>query len=391
MHTRRSPGPLTAVGLMSGTSLDGIDAALLVTDGERVIEHGAAATMAYPPEFRARLRRLLGRSPGAVDAATIEELTDRHRDAVTALLRTAGLPRDAIDVVGFHGQTVLHDPRQRRTLQVGDGQRLASALELPVVADFRTADVAAGGEGAPLAPLYHLALALALDRPLAVLNLGGVGNVTWIGVGRDPNVLAFDTGPGNALLDDWMAQTTGAPFDANGALAAQGCVDANRLTDWLTHPYFAKTPPKSLDRNDFASVLASLNEVAAADGAATLAAFTAAAVKLAISFLPALPRRWLVCGGGRHNPTLMRLIEEAVAAPVAAVEGVGWRGDYLEAEAFAFLAVRSLRGLPLSLPTTTGVPQPQSGGRLFRPHGAIHHAGDAHGESVIGSPSTRAR
>lgn len=362
-----SPRPLTAIGLMSGTSLDGIDAALLVTDGERILERGAAATIPYPPEFRTRLRRLLGRSPTVADRPVITELTDRHREAVSALLQTAGMPPEAIDVVGFHGQTVLHEPRRRLTIQVGDGQRLADALGLPVVAEFRAADVTAGGEGAPLAPLYHLAKAHDLERPLVVLNVGGVANVTWIGAGREPEVLAFDTGPGNALLDDWLLRSTGQPFDANGAVAARGRIDTDRLAAWLEHPYFAVQPPKSLDRDDFASVLRSLEGVGTDDGAATLSAFTAHAVALALSFFAAPPHRWLVCGGGRHNPTLMRMIADRVVAPVVPVETVGWRGDYLEAEAFAFLAVRSLRGLPLSLPTTTGVARPQPGGRLFRP------------------------
>jgi Predicted molecular chaperone distantly related to HSP70-fold metalloproteases len=357
----------TAIGLMSGTSLDGIDAAILTTDGERIADRGAATTIPYPPAFRARLRRLLGRAPDDGDTPVIEELTDRHAEAVTTLLQTAGLSATAIDVVGCHGQTVLHLPREQRTIQLGDAQRLADRLGLPVVADFRAADVAAGGEGAPLAPLYHLALARDLERPLAVLNVGGVANVTWIGPGADPNVLAFDTGPGNALLDDWLLRTTGQPFDAGGALAARGRIDAVRLASWLLHPYFRHSPPKSLDRDDFATVVQSLDGADPAGGAATLSAFTAHSVARAMAFFPAPAQRWLVCGGGRHNPTLMRMIADAVTAPVVAVESVGWRGDYLEAEAFAFLAVRSLRGLPLSLPTTTGVAKPQTGGRWFHP------------------------
>lgn len=360
----------TAVGLMSGTSLDGIDAAIVVTDGERIARLGEAATTPYPADVRARLRRLLGRPPAASDAAVIDDLTDWHRDAVRDLLRASGLPPAAIDVVGFHGQTVLHEPQLRRTIQLGDGQRLADALGLPVVADFRAADVAAGGEGAPLAPLYHLALALPLERPLAVLNIGGVANVTWIGTGADPEVLAFDTGPGNALIDDWLMRTTGRPYDAEGALAAQGRIDTDRLASWLAHRYFKRQPPKSLDRDAFAGLLQSIDGSEPATGAATLSAFTAQALSLATPFFPAPARRWLVCGGGRHNPTLMRMIAECVAAPVDAVESVGWRGDFLEAEAFGFLAVRSLRGLPLSLPTTTGVVRPQPGGRQHHPRAA---------------------
>lgn len=369
--------PLTAVGLMSGTSLDGIDAAIVVTDGERIERLGAAATTAYPADFRARLRPLLGRRPSVADEAVIDELTERHRDAILSLLQASGTPASAIDVIGFHGQTVLHEPQHHRTIQLGNAQRLANALGRPVVADFRAADVAAGGEGAPLAPLYHLALAQPLERPLAVLNIGGVANVTWIGPGANPEVLAFDTGPGNALIDDWVARTTGRAYDADGALAAQGRIDADKLASWLSHPFFTRQPPKSLDRDAFTGMLQSLDGADAAAGAATLSGFTAGALALAKRFFPAPARCWLVCGGGRHNPTLMRMIAESVGAPVQPVENVGWRGDFLEAEAFGFLAVRSLRDLPLSLPTTTGVAQPQPGGRLFRPRALTTTGADA--------------
>lgn len=292
--------PLTAIGLMSGTSLDGIDAAILVSDGVRILDRGAAATIPYPPAFRERLRRLLGRLPDGDAAPVIDEMTDLHRAAVTALLDSAGIAASAIDVVGFHGQTVLHQPRARQTIQIGDGQRLADALGVAVIAEFRAADVAAGGEGAPLAPLYHLALARDLNRPLAVLNVGGVANVTWIGTrigpgisaGDVPEVLAFDTGPGNALLDDWILRTTCAPYDADGELAGRGRIDAQRLRVWLEHPYFARRPPKSLDRDDFAAVLQSLHGIDAAAGAATLSAFTAQSLRAAMAFFP------LRCGNG---------------------------------------------------------------------------------------------
>jgi anhydro-N-acetylmuramic acid kinase len=359
---------LAAIGLMSGTSLDGIDAAMLTTDGERVFEHGPAATYPYPEEFRERLRALLGREPDPGWRPVIEELTDRHADAVARLLDSAGVPASAIDVVGFHGQTVWHRPRHRRTLQIGDGARLAAAAGIGVVADFRTADMAAGGEGAPLAPLYHAALAGALQKPIAVLNIGGVANLTWIGESEgEPNVLAFDTGPGNALLDDWVLARTSRACDEDGRLAAAGRVDAGRVTGWLAHDFFRRLPPKSLDRDVFRFALDAIAGFSPADGAATLAAFSARAVASASPLLPAEPRRWLVCGGGRRNPVLMDMIRTAVGAPVEPVEAIGWRGDFLEAEAFAFLAVRSLRGLPLTLPTTTSAPRPLTGGRLHGP------------------------
>jgi anhydro-N-acetylmuramic acid kinase len=352
---------------MSGTSLDGIDAALLITDGERVFEHGPAATFAYPQEFRQRLRALLGREPDPSWRPVIEELTDRHAEAVAKLLAKAGLRASAIDLVGFHGQTIYHWPERRRTLQIGDGERLAAATGITVVDDFRSADVAVGGQGAPLVPLYHAALAGPLQRPVAVLNIGGVANLTWIGpVEMEPNLLAFDTGPGNALIDDWMSAKTGSAFDEAGRLAACGRADDERIRTWLRHDFFRRLPPKSLDRDDFRHALDAIEGMSAADGAATLAAFTGRAVASALQLLPAPPVRWIVSGGGRYNPVLLETIHAGVGAPVDAVEAVGWRGDFLEAEAFAYLAVRSLRGLPLTLPTTTGAPRPLTGGRLHR-------------------------
>jgi anhydro-N-acetylmuramic acid kinase len=348
---------LTALGLMSGTSLDGIDAALIRTDGERVDEFGPVLTIPYAEDFRRRLRAVLGKEGGSEAIET--ELTLLHAEAVRRLLAENQLP--VPDVIGFHGHTVLHRPAEGLTRQIGDGALLAGETGVPVVNDFRSADVAAGGEGAPFAPLFHAALAGDLEKPLAVLNVGGVANVTWIG--SDGAILAFDTGPGNALIDDWVLATTGRRFDDNGVLAATGTVDGAVLASLLDHRYFLKPPPKSLDRGDFNG--AAVEGLSPADGAATLTAFTAAAV--VTDFLPEKPRRWLVCGGGRHNRTLMAMLQDAVGAPVEPVEAVGWRGDSLEAQAFAFLAVRSLRGLPLSLPTTTGVREPVSGGVLTRP------------------------
>lgn len=385
LQAKAAREPLTAVGLMSGTSLDGVDAALLSTDGERITGFGPALTLPYSPEFRSALRACLGQKPQPSWQATITALTERHAEAVATLLARAGLA--AVDVIGFHGQTVWHDPEHRETIQIGEAQHLADRLQVAVVADFRTADVHAGGQGAPLVPLYHQALAREIEKPLAVVNLGGVANITWIGPGIGPGIgpridpkiglgigpaeelLAFDTGPGNALIDDWVRAATGAAFDADGRLARAGHADRARLDRWLEHPYFRRRPPKSLDRNAFAGLLDELHGLTAADGAATLAAFTAVAIGRATAFLPLPPRRWLLGGGGRHNGVLAALIAQAVAAPVAPVEAVGWRGDALEAEAFAFLAVRTLRGLPLSLPTTTGVPAPQPGGRLWLPGG----------------------
>jgi anhydro-N-acetylmuramic acid kinase len=344
---------------MSGTSLDGIDAALVETDGEAQVAPGPSLTVPYPAAFREQLRSVLG-GTGAV-AAVEAELTRLHAAAVGQFRERH--PRAGFDLVGFHGHTVLHRPVERRTWQIGDGALLARLLGVDVVADFRSADVAAGGEGAPLAPLYHAALAAPLEKPLAVLNLGGVANVTWIGDGDA--ILAFDTGPGNALIDDWAELHTGRAADIDGALARTGQADAAHVEHFLEHPFFSRAAPKSLDRDDFRQSLPS--EVSAADGAATLTEITAAAVAAARRHFPAPAREWLVCGGGRRNPALMAALARRLGAPVRPVEAVGWDGDALEAQAFAWLAVRSVKGLPLSLPTTTGVPHPISGGRLFNP------------------------
>ncbi len=356
---------LKALGLMSGTSLDGIDAALVRSDGERIDSLGPALTVPYPEAFRDSLRALLGNDPEVGDGpAVAEDLTRRHGEAVSELLAANGLRAADIDVVGFHGHTVRHDPAKGITTQIGDGALLAEITGIPVVDDFRGRDVAAGGEGAPLAPLFHVALAAGLEKPLAVLNLGGVANLTWIGDG-DPT--AFDTGPGNALIDDWMRRTTGQAMDDGGRLAASGRVDAEILAALLDHPYFQRPPPKSLDRDDF--TLDAVAGLAPADGAATLVQFTAGAVARAREFLPQPPGRWLVGGGGRHNDALMAALVAALGVPVEPVEAAGWRGDALEAQAFAFLAVRSVHGLALSLPTTTGVPRPVTGGTLHKAPG----------------------
>ena len=348
-----------AIGLMSGTSMDGIDAALLANDGRGVTGHGPWLTQPYADSLRERLRAVLG-GVGDVDGVA-RDITMAHHQAVSDLLAKAALPASAVRAIGFHGHTVLHRPEARRTLQIGDGALLARLTGIDVVGDFRGADVAAGGQGAPLAPLYHAALAAQLERPLAVLNVGGVANVTWLG--RDVPPLAFDTGPGNALIDDWVRRHTGRLCDEGGGLAARGQVDDAALAALMAHAWFDRAPPKSLDRDDFSAV--ALGHLSVADGAATLTEFTAAAVAAALKHVPEPPRRWLVCGGGRHNRALMAALARRLGAPVQPVEAVGWRGDALEAEAFAYLAMRSLAGLPLSLPSTTGVPAPQRGGRLF--------------------------
>lgn len=357
-----------AVGLMSGTSMDGIDAALIETDGETVTGRGPGLTLPYDADFRRDLRAALGHDPliRVPEYDLIGRLTDRHRDAVQALLAEAGkLPGD-IRAIGFHGHTVLHRPEHGVTRQIGDPARLARETGIDVIGDLRLNDVAAGGEGAPLVPVYHRALARSLDKPLAVLNLGGVGNVTWIGpdvLNNGGDLLAFDTGPGNALLDDWMQEKTDQTMDRDGEMSARGTVDQHALNILMNHDYFEMLPPKSLDRDNFN--LAPVQGLSAAAGAATLAAFTVAAVARAAQFFPQPAKRWLVTGGGRHNAAMMRGLRQMLGAEVQPVEDAGWSGDALEAEAFAFLAVRALKGLALTYPGTTGVGEPLSGGRLY--------------------------
>jgi anhydro-N-acetylmuramic acid kinase len=354
---QHSPRLWHALGLMSGTSLDGIDTALIETDGEGRVVSGPSLTIPYSGAFREALRSVLG---GVGPVTEVEgELTRLHAEAVEQFVATH--PKTRIDIVGMHGHTIVHRPTERHTWQLGDGALLAQLLGLDVVADFRSADVAAGGEGAPLAPLFHAAVAAALPKPLAILNIGGVANVTWIGKGAE--ILAFDTGPGNALLDDWVRQHTGEAADIDGAFARAGRYSTAHVARFLAFPFFEVAPPKSLDRDDFRNVVP--NELSFEDGAATLTEMTAAAVAAAVRHFPASVLQWLVCGGGRRNPVLMEALRRRLDAVVRPVEEVGWDGDALEAQAFAYLSVRSVRGLPLSLPTTTGVARPISGGRLF--------------------------
>jgi anhydro-N-acetylmuramic acid kinase len=359
--------PLWALGMMSGTSMDGVDAAFLRTDGRDILAFGETRYRPYGAAERAAIAAVQGRWPGE---AGVEAAARAVEAAHLALLAGVG----GADIVGFHGQTLAHAPRGRGTHQAGDGARLARAAGLPVVWDFRSADVALGGEGAPLAPFFHHACArwLGARRPVAFLNLGGVGNLTW----TDPAIpapeapgacLAFDTGPGNALLDDLVRARTGAAFDRDGALAASGRADPAVAREMLTLPFFARMPPKSLDRNAFAALADRVAAHSLADAAATLAACTVAAVARGAEHFPAPPERVIVCGGGRRNRHVMAGLAAALPVPVVTAEAAGLDGDMLEAQAFAFLAVRVLRGLPTSGPGTTGVAAPVGGGQVGRP------------------------
>lgn len=357
--------PIWALGAMSGTSLDGVDAAMVLTNGMTISSFGATSYRAYSPAEQATLKAALGKWPTDDVTKAEKVVLEAHIDA---LRRFAD-----VDLVGFHGQTLAHDPHGKGTFQAGDGAELAEALGQSVVWDFRSTDVEMGGEGAPLAPFFHWACAkwIKATGPLAFLNLGGVGNLTWVDPTSDaPDapgaLLAFDTGPANAPINDLMMERRGQPFDRNGALAGQGQVVAGALELFLDEAYFRKMPPKSLDRNDFSLMLDLVRELGDADAAATMTAMSAAAVMQGMEHCPKPPGRVLVTGGGRHNPVLMAMLGTALDCPVDPVEAVGLNGDMLEAQAFAYLAVRVMRGLPTSAPGTTGVRAPVGGGQISR-------------------------
>ena len=364
---------LTAIGLMSGTSLDGVDVAMIETDGKRVKAFGPSGYRPYTDVERRLLLQALTEAvhlearearPGILREAE-RIVTSAHAEAVASFKAQNRIASEDIDIVGFHGQTVLHRPADRMTVQIGDAAALARAIHIPVMHDFRAADVAAGGQGAPLVPVYHRALAQSLERegPVVVLNIGGVSNITYI---DGDTLIACDTGPGNALLDDFMHRTTGQRFDCEGRMAAQGAVNAAWIADALNDPFFMQPPPKSLDRNAFARLV--IRDGSPADGAATLTALTTAAIARIVPHLPKRPRSWVVAGGGARNLTMMRMLRERLQpATVEAADALGWSGDAIEAQAFGFLAARGLKGLPLSYPATTGVSIPMTGGIVARP------------------------
>ena len=365
----------TAIGLMSGTSLDGIDVALIRTDGENIAERGPSRTYSYTDEQRELLRVALTDAKAVTQrdarpfslAKTGAALTDWHGLAVEKFLSEENLKAKDVDVIGFHGQTVIHRPEMKLTVQLGDGYALAKRLGIPVVYDLRAADVAAGGQAAPLVPVYHRALAATLPkRPIAFVNIGGVANITWIGSRGD--LVAFDTGPGSALLNDWCEKHLGEAMDRDGKLAAAGLLNGPAFMALAQHPFFEQPPPKSLDRNAFD--ISCLEGLTPENGAATLTHFTATSIARAVGHVPQRPQLYVLCGGGRLNPTLVREIRglfEPLGEKVMTAEQVGLDGDSMEAEAWAYLAVRSQKKLPISFPMTTGVSEPMTGGVLALP------------------------
>ncbi len=363
---------MLAIGLMSGTSRDGIDAALIETDGEGAVRPIAFHAQPYHDGFRLRLaescaRAMAMETPGQepLIASVEAELTELHVEAVADLLGRGGYLAEDVGVIGFHGHTVAHRPDRGWTRQIGDGLALAGAFGIPVVADLRSADVAAGGQGAPLLPVYHRALAQHLPRPVAILNLGGVANITAIGEAED-DLVAFDTGMASGLIDNWMQAHGDAAYDEGGATAARGQVDEMILAAMLADPWFALPPPKSIDREAF--TLLPVRGLDLDDGAATLSAFSAAAVARGLAHLSRQPSHIYVAGGGRHNATLMAMLAQRTGAQIRSVDDLGWDGDAVEAQGFAYMAVRRLQGLPISFPGTTGAPTPMTGGVICQPH-----------------------
>lgn len=352
----------TAIGLMSGTAMDGIDAAMIETDGDTYTKSLGFISADHAPDLRNQLKTQLNKTN--YDKNIERAFTLAQVPVINQLLEKTGKATHDIDFIGFHGQTIHHDPDHGITVQMGDGQLLSDETNIPVIYDFRSNDMKHGGQGAPFLPVYHKALAHAanLEFPIAILNLGGVGNITWI---SNDGMIAFDTGPANAMIDDWIQSHTGKNFDENGQAASQGQVDQNTLSRFLSLDYFSRTYPKSLDRNDFKSV--SIDGFSLEDGAATLTAMTVASISKGIELCPQKPKTIYVTGGGRHNRFIMTSISNATQIQVESVDTLNWNGDAMEAEGFAYMAVRSFLGHDISYPTTTGCDHPVTGGEHVKP------------------------
>ncbi len=353
-----------AIGLMSGTSLDGIDAALIKCEGGKICSFGEAVFLPYHDDDKiifksalkeAALLKKICQNNSVINDAEVR-ITALHIKAVLILLAKNNLQAEDIKVVGFHGQTVLHMPDKALTWQIGLGELLAKTVKIPVINDFRTFDVLNGGQGAPLVPIYHLVLINSLKNPAypaVILNIGGVGNVTYISGVEPEKMIAFDTGAGNALLDDYVSSNGRGSMDVDGSFSASGNVNEKLLKLWLSHPFFALKAPKSLDRNSFK--LTGLEEMSFEGSAATIAAFTCHSIKIAESLFPKTPAVWYVTGGGRHNKFMMSLLQKLLKGKVEKIEKINGCGERLEAEAFAYLALLILEERPISFPKTTGI------------------------------------
>lgn len=337
--------------------MDGIDAALIETDGYGHIQTLGFVSCDHDEDLRAQLRTQLNKHDFGTDVE--RQFTLAQLPVIQKLLDQCSLSFNDIDVIGFHGQTTHHDPDNGITVQMGDGQLLANETGIDVVYDFRTNDMKNSGQGAPLIPVYHRALLqnANVELPIVILNLGGVGNITWI---SDDDMVAFDTGPANAMIDDWIAQHTDQKFDRGGQMALRGMVNENVLEQFLSLPYFNKAYPKSLDRNDFQNI--SVEGLSVEDGAATLTEMTVQSVAKGIELCPSKPNALYVTGGGRHNDYMMKRFADVTQLPIHSVDDLGWNGDAMEAEGFAYMAVRSLLNEPISFPKTTGCEKPVTGG-----------------------------
>lgn len=349
---------IVAIGLMSGTSMDGIDAAIIETDGINVTNNNQSISLPYTDDIRSQIKQAIINK--SADSELEDELTKLNAKAVGQLINKYNLTEQQIDVIGYHGQTIFHDAANKKTIQVGNGRLLSQLTGINVVNDFRSNDVKNGGQGAPFAPLYHASLVKEQKLPAAIINIGGVGNISWIG---DDNIIAFDTGPGNALIDDLIYEKTGKYFDKNGELASKGRVHNDIVDELMQNPFFDAKPPKSLDRQDFSSNL--IKDLSTEDAAATLTAFTVASIAKAFEHVPQVPDNIYITGGGRHNGFMMELLAKETGKAIGSIEELGTDGDMVEAQAFAFLAVRSLYNMPLSLPSTTGVKTPLTGGVFY--------------------------
>ncbi|PPR77808.1 MAG: Anhydro-N-acetylmuramic acid kinase [Alphaproteobacteria bacterium MarineAlpha2_Bin1] len=350
----------TAIGLMSGTSIDGVDAAIIKTNGQDFIELGPAITMEYNKNFKSSLYSIMGYTDKSnTKVLNIEyKLTEYHIEIIRELLYSNNLNSKDIDIIGFHGQTINHIPSKRLTLQIGNPIQLANELNINVVSDMRVADLESGGQGAPLVPIYHYESFKNYDIPLIILNIGGVSNVTWI---NSDNFIAFDTGPGNSIIDDWVRFSLGLQYDDSGKLARQGKSSTKLVDDFLKNDFFYKLPPKSIDRNHFNYNLIPKN-LTPEDGAATAVDLIVNSIKKSELFFPIKPSLCLVSGGGRKNDSIMSGLSSSLSFPVKNIDTLGHRGDFIEAEAFAYLAVRRLKNLPTTFPKTTGCKVPTSGG-----------------------------
>ncbi len=354
---------ITAIGLMSGTSLDGIDVALIKSDGQKIISRDTNKYYPYSPKIRNSLTKLINNKINSLlEIKEIElEITKKHIAAVKDFLAKNKIDKKDVDVIGFHGQTILHHPEQKITWQIGNAQMLASNIGIDVVADFRTKDLVFGGQGAPLVPSYHLALFQDYKKPLLVLNIGGVTNVTYIknnaaeNLIAEENLIAFDVCFGNAPLNDLVYEKTGKDFDKNGLLAKSGKVNHDFVKAILALGYFKKQPPKSLDRNQFDLVIKKFSKLIMEDILASLVFVIGQAVNNVLKFLPSKPLEIIVCGGGRKNLEIMNSIKNATQIKTTNIDDLKIDGDFVEAQAFGFLAIRNLLNLPTSYPKTTGI------------------------------------